>query len=84
MGGTAAAQYIFALPEQIAGLAIWSSYPADGADLSSLTIPVILMYGGNETGVTDESVSARKRLLPRIRCTSKSKVATIINSVPIY
>lgn len=64
VGGTAAAQYTFSHPEQIAGLAIWSSYPADGSDISNLSIPVILMYGGNETGVTDESVGVRKHLLP--------------------
>jgi len=48
----------------MSGLAIWSSYPADRSDLSSLNIPVILMYGGNEAGVTDESVGIRKHLLP--------------------
>jgi predicted esterase len=64
VGGTAAAQYTFSHPEQIAGLAIWSSYPADGSDISGLDIPVILMYGGNETRVTDESVGVRKHLLP--------------------
>ena len=64
VGGTAAALYVSAHPDQIAGLAIWSSYPADNSDLSRLNIPALLMYGGNETGVTDESVGARKRLLP--------------------
>ena len=64
VGGTAAAQYTFSHPEQIAGLAIWSSYPADGSVISGLDIPVILMYGGNETRVTDESVGVRKHLLP--------------------
>lgn len=64
VGGTAAAQYTFSHPDQIAGLVIWSSYPADSSDLSNLNIPVILMYGGNKTGVTDESVGARKHLLP--------------------
>ncbi len=64
VGGTAAALYTSTHPTQIAGLAIWSSYPADNSDLSSLNIPVILMYGGNEIGVTDESVGTRKQLLP--------------------
>ena len=54
VGGTAAALYTAAHPEKIAGLAIWSSYPADSSDLSSLNIPALLMYGGNETDVTDE------------------------------
>lgn len=64
VGGTAAAQYTFSHSGQIAGLAIWSSYPANGSDISSLAIPVVLMYGSNESGVTDESVGARKHLLP--------------------
>lgn len=64
VGGTAAALYTSTHPAQIAGLAIWSSYPADNSDIFSLKLPVILMYGGNETGVTDESVGARKHLLP--------------------
>ena len=64
VGGTAAALYVSANPDQIAGLAIWSSYPADNADISDLDLPVILLYGGNEIRVTDESVGARKHLLP--------------------
>jgi len=64
VGGTAAALYTFAHPEKIDGLAIWSSYPADNSNISALDIPVILMYGGNEVGVTDESINARKHLLP--------------------
>jgi hypothetical protein len=64
VGGTAAALYVSANPDQIAGLAIWSSYPANNADISGLDLPVILLYGGNEIRVTDESVGARKLLLP--------------------
>jgi dienelactone hydrolase len=64
VGGTAAALYVSANPNQVAGLAIWSSYPADNGDISGLDLPVILLYGGNEIRVTDESVGARKQLLP--------------------
>ena len=64
VGGTAAALYVSANPEKIAGLAIWSSYPADNSDVSDFDLPVILLYGGNEIRVTDESVGARKHLLP--------------------
>ncbi|MBE0410711.1 MAG: alpha/beta hydrolase [Anaerolineales bacterium] len=64
VGGTAAALYVSANPDQIAGLAIWSSYPANNADISGFDLPVILLYGGNEIRVTDESVGARKHLLP--------------------
>lgn len=64
VGGTAAALYASSHPDKISGLAIWSSYPANNSDLSSHDIPVILMYGGNETRVTDESVSDHQDLLP--------------------
>ena len=64
VGGTAAALYVSSNPDQMAGLAIWSSYPADNGDISDLDLPVILLYGSNELRVTDESVEARKHLLP--------------------
>ncbi len=64
VGGTSAAIYTAENPEMIAGLAIWASYPTDSSDISALDIPVISLYGGNEERVTDESVGARKHLLP--------------------
>jgi hypothetical protein len=64
VGGTFAVQYTFNHPDQIAGVAIWSSYPADSNDISKLDIPVVLMHGSLEEGVTDEGVNARKHLLP--------------------
>ncbi len=64
VGGTSAALYVASNPDQAAGLAIWSSYPADNADISDRDLPVILLYGSNEIRVTDESVGARKHLLP--------------------
>ena len=59
-----AAQYTARHSEKIDGLAIWASYPPDGADLSGLTIPVTSIYGGREVRVTDSSVGERKHLLP--------------------
>jgi hypothetical protein len=64
VGGTSAALYVSNNPGQVAGLAIWSSYPADNSDISNEDIPVILLYGGNELRVTDESVGDRQHLLP--------------------
>lgn len=64
VGGTAAALYVSANAQQMAGLAIWSSYPSDNGDISDLDLPVILLYGSNEIRVTDESVGTRKHLLP--------------------
>jgi pimeloyl-ACP methyl ester carboxylesterase len=64
VGGAMAAQYTRTHPEDIAGLAIWASYPPDSADLSGLEIPVALIYGSRETRVTDSSVAERQHLLP--------------------
>ena len=64
VGGTSAAIYTSSNPDQVAGLAIWSSYPANNSDISDLDLPVILLYGSNEIRVTDESVGARQHLLP--------------------
>jgi predicted esterase len=64
VGGAMAAQYTHTHSENIAGLAIWASYPPDKADLSGLEIPVTLIYGSRETRVTDSSVAERRHLLP--------------------
>jgi hypothetical protein len=64
VGGAMAAQYTHTHPEKIDGLAIWASYPPDGADLSGLEIPVTSIYGSRETRVTDASVAERQHLLP--------------------
>jgi pimeloyl-ACP methyl ester carboxylesterase len=64
VGGAMAAQYTHTRSENIAGLAIWASYPPDKADLSGFEIPVTLIYGSRETRVTDSSVAERQHLLP--------------------
>jgi pimeloyl-ACP methyl ester carboxylesterase len=64
VGGAMAAQYTDRHSEDIAGLAIWASYPPDSADLSGLGLPVTLIYGSRETRVTDSSVAERQDLLP--------------------
>ena len=64
VGGTMAAQYTKAHLETIDGLVIWASYPADNADLSDAELPVTLIYGTQDPRVNDESVAARKQLLP--------------------
>ena len=64
VGGAMAAQYTHTHSENIAGLVIWASYPPDNADLSSLALPVALIYGSRETRVTDSSVAERQHLLP--------------------
>ena len=64
VGGAMAAQYTATHPDVIEGLAIWASYPPKSADLSSLDIPVVSIYGSREVRVNDTSVGERKSLLP--------------------
>lgn len=64
LGGAMAAQYTAKHPDVIEGLAIWASYPPNSADLSSLEIPVVSIYGSRELRVNDTSVGQRKHLLP--------------------
>jgi pimeloyl-ACP methyl ester carboxylesterase len=64
VGGTMAAQYTHAHPDDIAGLVIWASYPANNADLSSYDLPVALIYGDLDPRVNEESIAKRRRLLP--------------------
>ncbi len=64
VGGTMAAQYTSKNSQQIAGLVIWASYPADSAALSALDIPSALIYGSLDPAANDEQVLPRRRLFP--------------------
>lgn len=64
VGGTAAAIYTAKNPEQIAGLAIWASYPADSTDLSQSGIPVYSIYGELDPRANPTAVAEREYLLP--------------------
>lgn len=64
VGGSMAAQYTKTHPETIDGLVIWASFPANNANLSDAELPVTLIYGTQDPRVNDESVAARKQLLP--------------------
>jgi predicted esterase len=65
VGGTMAAQYTDTHREQIVGLVIWASYPADNADLSTYDGSVVSIYGSEDPRVNQESVEKRKVLLPK-------------------
>jgi hypothetical protein len=64
VGGTAAAIYASQHPDQVKGLLIWASYPANNSDLSKDEIPVYLIYGDLDPRVNRETVTERKGLLP--------------------
>lgn len=64
LGGTMAAQYTGNHPDLISGLVIWASYPANSADIASLEIPVLTIYGTLDPGATENDLSNRKDLYP--------------------
>ena len=65
VGGVAAAIYTDKNPENIDGLAIWASFPADNTDISDQDIPVLSIYGSREVRVNDTSVGNQRHLLPK-------------------
>lgn len=64
VGGVAAAIFTFKNPDQIDGLAIWASYPADNSDLSGAMIPVYSIFGELDPRANPAAVAERKHLLP--------------------
>ena len=65
VGGTMAAQYTKTHAQQISGLVIWASYPADNADLSNSVVPTILVYVSLDPAANDEQILSRRHLLPQ-------------------
>ncbi len=63
LGGAMAANYVFNHPDQVDGLVLWASYPAENNDLALYDLPVLSIYG-TEDGQADELWAARVRLPP--------------------
>ncbi len=63
LGGAMAAEFAKENPQDIDGLVLWASYPAENTDLSALEIQAISIYASNDGLATPEEVfSARPRL----------------------
>jgi hypothetical protein len=63
LGGAMAAEFVKDHPQEIDGLALWASYPAENTDLSALEIQAMSIYATNDGLATAEEVlSARPRL----------------------
>ncbi len=60
LGGVMAARYAYR--NEVHGLVLWASYPAD--DLSDSNIPVISIYGSNDGLTTVEDIEDSKEDLP--------------------
>lgn len=64
LGGSMGASFADKNPDQISGLALWASYPAESNDLSARPIAVTSIYGTLDGVATPEKVLAAKPLLP--------------------
>jgi hypothetical protein len=64
LGGSMAANYAKKHPEQISGLVLLASYPANSDDLSQSDLMVLSMYGTNDLVADYEKIEASKALLP--------------------
>jgi pimeloyl-ACP methyl ester carboxylesterase len=64
LGGVMAAEFAERHPEDIAGLVLWASYPADFSDLSGTALPVLSVSGTADALTTPGKIEASRRLLP--------------------
>ena len=64
LGGAMAAQYAGGNPEDVAGLALWASYPAGGNDLSKNALRAVSIYGTADGVSEPETVEAARARLP--------------------
>ncbi len=64
LGGAMAAEYTAEHAEQVAGLILLASYPAESTDLSSLTVDVLSVYGDRDGLAAPAEVLSSKDRLP--------------------
>lgn len=64
LGGSMAAQFAENNPDQVDGLMLWASYPAESSDLSESDLPVISIFASEDGLATPEKISESETLLP--------------------
>jgi hypothetical protein len=64
LGGASAAIFAENNPTRIDAIALWDSYPANSADLSDNTIPVISIFGTTDGFPNTENFNDKRYLLP--------------------
>ncbi|HNY37523.1 MAG TPA: alpha/beta hydrolase, partial [Petrotogaceae bacterium] len=64
LGGAMACSFVKNSAEDIAGLILLASYPAQGDDLSSNDLDVLSIYASNDGLATVQKIDSTKRLLP--------------------
>jgi pimeloyl-ACP methyl ester carboxylesterase len=65
LGGAAASIYAENHPDEIAGLALWDSYPPDSADLSDNDLEVIAIFGTTDGTANTDNFDDKRDLLPQ-------------------
>jgi dienelactone hydrolase len=64
LGGAMAAEYVRAIPAQVAGLVLWASYPGGNNDLSAAGLPVLSVYASNDGLATLDDIADSRARLP--------------------
>lgn len=64
LGGAMAAQFTDENPEQIAGLVLWASYPAEASSLSDRTLPVTAIFGSEDGLLSAGDRDYARQVLP--------------------
>jgi pimeloyl-ACP methyl ester carboxylesterase len=64
LGGASATIFAENNPTRVDAIALWDSYPANSADLSDNTIPVISIFGTTNDFPNTENFNDKKYLLP--------------------
>lgn len=64
VGGVMAAEFAERFPEEISGLVLWASYPADFTDLSQRALPVLSVYGTADALTTAQDIERTRSHLP--------------------
>jgi dienelactone hydrolase len=64
LGGTMAAQYIQDNPGKVQGLALYTSYPPSGVNLSGSNISVVTIHGTNDGLVSNQQITDSLKQLP--------------------
>jgi pimeloyl-ACP methyl ester carboxylesterase len=64
LGGAMAARYAHRSPDEVQGLVLWASYPAEDDDLSARSLPVASIYGTRDGLASVDEVEASRALLP--------------------
>ncbi len=64
LGGAMASTYVDGHPDQMAGLALWASYPAESNSLAADDLTVVSLFGTRDGVAPPETVLASEPLLP--------------------